>query len=628
MTDETTRPDTPQADPGDASPPVEDPGATDGVPAPDAGFDPGAVEGTGELEDIADAGEIDEVALAAESEAPAEPEHRHPFYLRGRHIRLPRSRTGLLALLLVLGAMGFVAAFGSVSLIHWTETADFCGRCHSMEPELAAYEAGPHAEVTCAECHVEPGIMGWVKAKVNGTRQLAEIVLGTYPTPIPPPDHSDLPDAVDTCEKCHDPSRRALAGVKTRTVFSEDEDNTRQFVGLMVRPGGGDVFDVDRSVHWHILRDVNYWTPDEDAASIDYVEAEMADGTINAYIAQDRISVAEDVQPDIDAIKAVENAHLMTCYDCHNRAGHNIPNPRSYMDYDLSTGVIDATLPFIKREGMRLLWSGYPDDAAADAEIEKLGDFYRLEYPDVYEAKTAEVDVAIDRLKELYRLTATPEMKVTAATYPDHLGHSDFPGCFRCHDGGHFKVVDGAATTEVIPADCSACHTFPQLGTAVASLPLGEAPDSHRTDSLWVFNHKLVAPDLDPGGNECGECHARDYCVNCHATGAVTVDHDTMATNHAAVIREQGNTACAYCHQPVYCARCHAEPVLPVTAPFIHGVPEEASTDGTEGALLPGPAPGGSSGAEWPLAPRTSGLAGAAGPTPPVTGLSGAPPGS
>jgi hypothetical protein len=148
-----------------------------------------------------------------------------------------------------------------------------------------------------------------------------------------------------------------------------------------------------------------------------------------------------------------------------------------------------------------------------------------------------------------------------------------------------------------------------------------------------VFNHKLVAPDLDPGGNECGDCHARDYCENCHATGAVTVDHDTMATNHAAVIREQGNTACAYCHQPVYCARCHAEPVLPVTAPFLHGVPEEASTDGTEGAVIgpapgSGSAPGGSGGAEWPLVPRTSVLAGAPGATSPTTGLGGAPPGS
>jgi len=73
--------------------------------------------------------------------------------------------------------------------------------------------------------------------------------------------------------------------------------------------------------------------------------------------------------------------------------------------------------------------------------------------------------------------------------------------------------------------------------------------------------------------------------VNCHSTGAVTVDHDTMATNHAAVIRAQGNTACAYCHQPVYCARCHTGQVLPVTTPFIHG--PTSQTEVPEGVSWP-----------------------------------------
>ena len=137
---------------------------------------------------------------ASMADAPA---HRSRFYLRGRRLRLPRSRGGLFALLLVLAGMGGVATFSAVSLLHWTETADFCGRCHAMEPELAAYEAGPHRDVACAECHVEPGIAGWIKAKLNGTRQLVEVVLGTFPEPIPPPDHSELPAASDTCASCH-----------------------------------------------------------------------------------------------------------------------------------------------------------------------------------------------------------------------------------------------------------------------------------------------------------------------------------------------------------------------------------------------------------------------------------------
>jgi hypothetical protein len=77
--------------------------------------------------------------------------------------------------------------------------------------------------------------------------------------------------------------------------------------------------------------------------------------------------------------------------------------------------------------------------------------------------------------------------------------------------------------------------------------------------------------------------------VNCHSTGAVTIDHDAMATNHAQVIRTQGNTACAYCHQPTYCARCHRQPVLPITTPFLQGL-----------TILP---PVAQQGISWPLIP-------------------------
>ncbi len=184
-------------------------------------------------------------------------------------------------------------------------------------------------------------------------------------------------------------------------------------------------------------------------------------------------------------------------------------------------------------------------------------------------------------------------MKVTASTYPNNIGHLDWPGCFRCHDGGHYKVENGVATKETIPSTCNTCHTFPQIGPAVASLPINEPPTTHKDDPLWVFNHKTVAASLDPGGQSCGECHARDYCVNCHSTGAVSVNHDEMATNHAAVVREQGSTtSCAYCHQPVSCARCHAEPVLPVTTPFSHPTEQGKSEEPPAGLAFPLAPPG------------------------------------
>jgi len=555
-------------DPGPSLPDVASP--TPPVPA-------------GPATDEAEAAPAEPVARADEADAATPPAAPSRLGRLRSFIHPPRTRRGLAALLLVVGAFGTFFVVGATSVIAWTETADFCGRCHTMGPELAAHAAGPHGDVTCGECHVGPGVEGWVKAKLNGTRQLVEIVLGTFPEPIPPPDHDSLPPPSETCLRCHSLDRVGTAALVTRTEYTQDEANTRQFVGLMIRPGGGDVFDVDRSVHWHVLADVRFRSDDEAGQSIRWVGVPRPDGSVDEYLRQDEIRLAEDVEPDLERIARESDARPMDCISCHNRIGHPLPSPRRALDQAMAAGRIDPELPYIKREGMRILWSNFASEAAADAEIDRLRSFYELRYPSLAAREAVAINDAMDELKILYRLAATPEMRVTATTYPDNLGHTDFAGCFRCHDGGHFLVENGAATKKAIPSSCDTCHTFPQIGGAIASLPLGVPPESH-DDTVWVFNHRLIATGEDPGTNSCGECHARDYCSNCHATGAVTVDHDQMLTNHAESIRQSGAESCAYCHQPVYCARCHSEPVLPGGAP-------------PAGARLTEPPPG----IRWPL---------------------------
>jgi hypothetical protein len=46
-------------------------------------------------------------------------------------------------------------------------------------------------------------------------------------------------------------------------------------------------------------------------------------------------------------------------------------------------------------------------------------------------------------------------MKVKWNTYPNHIGHQDSPGCFRCHDNKH-KTDTG----EKIGKKCSTCHNI------------------------------------------------------------------------------------------------------------------------------------------------------------------------
>lgn len=66
------------------------------------------------------------------------------------------------------------------------------------------------------------------------------------------------------------------------------------------------------------------------------------------------------------------------------------------------------------------------------------------------------VGQTIAGVQALYSRNVFPAMKVGWGTYPNHIGHVAFPGCFRCHDENH-KATDGSA----IAQDCQSCHDMP-----------------------------------------------------------------------------------------------------------------------------------------------------------------------
>jgi nitrate/TMAO reductase-like tetraheme cytochrome c subunit len=494
------------------------------------------------------------------------------------------SKRGVLVLLLLIGGVGTVVGVGGMTAISFSETPGFCGMCHTMDPELKAYAMSPHKDVTCAECHINPGLAGFVKAKANGTKQLADIILGKFPTPIPPPDHADLPPVAVTCLKCHSLSDITEDGGPVKLVlrprYESDENNTRQTVAIMIRPAGigqgtgttgttGTTADGGvKGVHWHVQQKVTYTSSDIHAQKIDLVNITDKSGKVEQYIAGTQVTVSTDVKPDIARITSSQTTKTMDCIDCHNRIGHAVPSPDTAIDEAIAAGKISTNLPFIKRDSVALLNGDYSTLQAADTAIDGLRTTYAAKYPLTLQNQAKQVTAAIAELKVEYRLIATPAMKVQAKTYPDNLGHQSSPGCFRCHDGAHYLVVAGKITNKTIPSECSTCHTFPQIGASASSFPLGTKPVTHQ-DKLYVFSHKLATKSADPTGTSCGVCHAKTYCENCHKSGAIKIQHTAMLYNHAAAVKTAGGTqACAYCHLPVYCAKCHKGPVLdPATPP-------------------------------------------------------------
>jgi len=195
---------------------------------------------------------------------------------------------------------------------------------------------------------------------------------------------------------------------------------------------------------------VRYIARDEKRQEIPWVEVtDKKTGRVTVYESTEKPLTAQE--------RATLVPRHMDCMDCHNRPSHTFaPTAEKAIDRGLAMGIIPRELPFIKREATAAIAAAYPTQkAASDAIAQKLGDFYQKNYAQLYGSQRAMVDRAISGAQLAYARNIFPEMNVGWGTYPNNLGHMDFPGCFRCHDDNH-KTKDG----KVIKQDCTLCHTI------------------------------------------------------------------------------------------------------------------------------------------------------------------------
>jgi hypothetical protein len=226
-----------------------------------------------------------------------------------------RSRRGLFILFVLIAGFGSALTVGGVMGIAYTDTPAFCAACHTMAPEITAYENSPHRQVACVDCHTEPGLGGWIQSKVNGIRQLVEVATGTFPKPVPPPDHSLLPSSNDTCLRCHDIAPLLAGGgpikLVLRAEYGLDTASTKQTVALVVRPAGFGGSGATVGVHWHVASHVDFLSSDTHSQSIDYVSVTNPDGKSKNFIASSAITQSDDVQADVDRLTANDYSRRM-----------------------------------------------------------------------------------------------------------------------------------------------------------------------------------------------------------------------------------------------------------------------------------------------------------------------------
>ncbi len=353
-------------------------------------------------------------------------------------------------LVLFLSFVNFsIMGTASYQAVEYMDSTQFCGQtCHTvMQPEFTAYTNSPHSRVACVECHIGPGAPWFVKAKISGLRQLYAVAFKTYSRPIPSP-VQDLRPARDTCEHCHWPQKFTGDKFLVRTKYADDEKNTPVTSVLLLKIGGrtsqGLVGIHGR--HLDTTERIEYVSTDGRRQVIPLVTYTDDAGKKIEYLSTDSKATTAEL--------ANAPRRKMDCMDCHNRPTHAFQMPERAVDEAMASGRISPRLPFVKREAVAALKATYADRAAASEQIPRaLGEFYKTKYPSVYQTERAAVETAAEQVKAIYLRNIFPEMRITWGTHPNNIGHEDFLGCFRCHDGKH-KSSDG----RIINDDCSACH--------------------------------------------------------------------------------------------------------------------------------------------------------------------------
>ncbi|MFQ6014466.1 MAG: NapC/NirT family cytochrome c [Anaerolineae bacterium] len=472
-----------------------------------------------------------------------------------------RRRWGIrFVLLFVVVLIGAGLFMGGLSIWEYTNSPQFCGAtCHTMPPEYTAYQISPHARVACVECHLGRDVASVIIGRKAGDAiHVVRLLTKNFEVPI----HArSMRPAMDSCEKCHWPEKFSDDSVREIKHFAEDENNTETSTILVMRTGGGTAREGrGYGIHWHIENQVWYIATDELRQEIPWVRVIDQQGRVTDYV---------DAEADLsrDFIESAPKRR-MDCIDCHNRVSHLFRSPERAVDRALVLKQLSKDIPFIKKKGVELLSRSYDTMSEAMATIESLPDYYQANFPDFYAGNTKIIKDAANVLKGIYQQIVFPTMDVSWETHPDNIGHKDWPGCFRCHDGKHLSE-EGTS----IRLHCNICHSIPanvREGEAAPTVSLSTAgePASHLATN-WMAEHRFAADGV------CEQCHGphefgsndSGFCTNssCHGTKWEWVGLDAAFPHPIELVGKHADLECIKCHgrvhEPKYvCSNCHERP--------------------------------------------------------------------
>jgi hypothetical protein len=342
---------------------------------------------------------------------------------------------------------------------------------------------------------------------------------------------------------------------------------------LIKTGGGGSDHGPSEGIHWHmnIKNKIEYVARDGLRLDIPWLKVTRPDGTVVEYKSTEKPPTDEEI--------ATLPRRRMDCMDCHNRPSHIFLNPAEMVDRLMANKRIDAAIPYLKKEAVAMVAREYPtlDEALRGIE-EGLLARYREHHPEAAKQHDKGIRAAIEQLQAIYPKNFFPTMKSNWSVYPTHIGHREFPGCFRCHSGHHVSS-EGKALSK----NCDICHSFVIRHEDKVSLL--QVPSDASFMHPWHGGHEdLHCWDCHTGKEspyrKCAECHEREEdapmqyaCAVCHkpmvgpevtAASSCRSCHGLDDSDFHLVKEHQECTACHAPHGwkadlPGSCQSCHAE---------------------------------------------------------------------
>ena len=408
------------------------------------------------------------------------------------NIRLGKRTLMLGTVATIVVAMIGLAAVGIAGIVGWeySNSDAFCANvCHAVHPEESvSHKSSAHARVHCVECHMgRTSTLNLMALKPTHIKELWGMIAG-YERPL---HSSTLRPARENCESCHWPQVEHHDSIAVNKRFGTDPKSSETDYRLTLHTSANVEREIPwkiSGIHWHIASDVEFITTDPQSRTIPWVQIRKPDGSKTTYIDRESKLTAADF--------GKLTPRRIECYDCHNAVGHPFRNPADLVDDAMSDGRIDRSLPNAKTRAVALI------DAAAGltGKLEE-----RTATVDKLIAENrATANVAPDRaeseakfekaMKEILVSTSFAEKGFTWKSFPNHVGHKDTPGCFRCHDGKHYNDKG-----ETIRLQCTLCHDLPQVklesggGSVASTIVAGVSPPDSHGEPNFMHDHRLKA---------------------------------------------------------------------------------------------------------------------------------------